>query len=130
MNERHELDSSRQQPIDTRTSPRSPPPSFIKVRLIDQAGKTIRWLIVSGLIYAITSKLIDAVFSSDTHWIPQLIALLLPSGGCGYVLLKMAGKFRVYIENHQRGKIEIEAAVDASRTSSELTPDGRNPDVD
>lgn len=103
---------------------------YLEVRKVDQSHRTLRVIAIGTIAYFMLCRLIDAWKESESPPWMQVLAILLPAAGSAGAVYFAACKFRGYVRVHQQGKIDVEAAVDYSRTSSGLKEDGSNPNVD
>lgn len=103
---------------------------LVELRKTDQLHKSLRLSIVCGTVLGCSSLLVYLILKSAAPVWVQVASLLLGSGGPAYLIWQMRLRLKVIIADLGGRSAEIQASVDAKRTSSEINPDGSNPDVD
>ena len=98
--------------------------AYVEVIRIQERSKIIRTAVVSGAALLGSIALgVGLVLANSSPWLQAFVTvagLALPS----YAVWRIRATFRMYMETHNKSKMAIEAAVDSSRTSSGLNPDG------
>lgn len=76
---------------------------------------------VLGGIYMVTSTITRVL--DQPAWL-QALAILIGAGGPSWLMWRMRAKFQVYMQHDHQRTIQLEAAVDVGRASSNIKPDG------
>lgn len=98
---------------------------YAQVVRTQERYKTARTAIIAGTVlggvYIVSTSL--ASILNQPAWL-QAVAIICGGGAPSYAIWRMCGKFRFYMQHDHQRVIEVEAAVDVRRESSNVKPDG------
>lgn len=102
---------------------------YVEAKRIQERYKTIRVAII-GIVVLLGLAIIAYVLLKLADQPPWLQALAIIAGALApsIVLWRITIQFRRYMAIDHSKRIELEATIDASRTTSGISPDGTTPD--
>ena len=102
---------------------------YVEAKRIQERHKTIRAAII-GMVVLLGLAICGYVFLRLADRPPWLQALAILAGAIvpSIVVWRIRVQFRRYMELDHSKRIELEASIDASRTTSGISPDGTTPD--